>query len=334
MESAQRVPIPGTHRPVWPGAAPAEEVGSGDVLLTAWLRPRRGGDLDAQRARAMGATAPARRAYADRAELARQTGADPEDVDALQRYCAKFGIEVAGTHWRSMVLSAPIERLIEAFGATAAIYELPDKRRFRHRSESLHAPPEIASIIRGPFGIHQWPRSHAIGALHGHTVPLPMRDVADRYRFPDGDGAGQTIAILQLRGTFKLDDFNASMQAQGVATKAPLVKRVDNAELTHETETEKDVESAMDTQIVAAFAPGAQIVIYAAPDDERGVLDAIRTAIFDDEHRPSILSISFGFPERLWTPIALTILDELFTAAALIGVSVLRVGRQRRRDRR
>ena len=88
------------------------------------------------------------------------------------------------------------------------------------------------------------------------------------------------------------------MQAQGVSAKLPLVKRVDDAELAHDLETEKDVESAIDTQIVGALAPGAQIVVYAAPDDERGVLDAIRTALFDDERRPSILSVSFGFPEQ------------------------------------
>ena len=151
----------------------------------------------------------------------------------------------------------------------------------------------------------------------------PIREaVASRYQFPDADGSGQTVAILQLRGTFKPDDFTKCMQVQGVSAKLPIVQRVDNAELTHDIETDKDVESAIDTQIVGALAPGAQIVVYAAPDDERGVLDAIRTALFDDENRPSILSISFGFPEHLWTPIALTILDELFTAAALLGVSV------------
>ena len=104
--------------------------------------------------------------------------------------------------------------------------------------------------------------------------------------------------------------------------EAPVVKRVDDAELSHNIETEKDIESAIDTQIVGSLAPGARIVVYAAPDDERGVLDAIRTALFDKENAPSILSISFGFPEFLWTPAALTILDELFTVAALLGVSI------------
>jgi kumamolisin len=146
--------------------------------------------------------------------------------------------------------------------------------------------------------------------------------VAARYELPDADGSGQTVGVLQLRGVFRPDDFTKCMQDQGVAAKLPTVRRTDNAELTHDIETAKDVESAIDTQIVGALAPAAQIVIYAAPDDERGVLDAIRTALFDDENRPSILSISFGFPEFLWTPVALAILDELFTVAALLGVSI------------
>ena len=323
MPQANLAAIPGTHRNAWPGTTPAADLDSdAHVLLTAWLRPQRGGELDVERARTLGATRPGQRTYTDRAELEQQTAADPKDVDLLRRYCEKFGIEIVETHWRSVAMSGPIQESVKAFGATAAIHETPDKRRFRHRSESLHAPPEIAAILRGPFGIHQWPRSHAIGALHGQTTPLSASDVASRYQFPDANGSGQTVAILQLRGTFKTDDFTKCMQAQGVSAKLPIVQRVDNAELTHDIETEKDVESAIDTQIVGALAPGAQIVVYAAPDDERGVLDAIRTALFDDENRPSILSISFGFPEHLWTPIALTILDELFTVAALIGVSV------------
>ena len=320
--NGNRVPIPGTQREVWPSATPVADVGSGDVFLTAWLRPRRGGALDIARARALGAAPPKQRSYDDRANLIERTGADPADLDAFSRYCSQLKIDVVASHWRSVIVSAPIDRLIDAFGATAAICELPDKRRFRHRSGSLHASPEIAEMLTGLFGIHQWPRSHAIGALHGHTVAPSPRDTASRYSFPDADGSGQTIAILQLRGAFRADDFASNASAQGIAAQTPIVKRVDNAELEHGIETDKDVESAMDTQIVAAFAPGAQIVIYAAPDDARGVLDAIRKAIFDTDDPSSILSISFGYPERLWTPAALTILDELFTAAALLGISV------------
>ena len=324
MTADDLVPIPGTHRAVWPGTAPADEELSADagVLLTAWLRPRHGGELDVERAIRLGSTPPAQRAYDGRAELRARTDADPQDFERLRGYCAKVGIEVIGTHWRSVTMHGSIGTFVRAFGATAAIYEAPDKRRFRHRSHSLHAPREIAALLRGPFGIHQWPRSHAMGALHGETVPPAPSAIAQRYAFPDADGSGQTVAVLQLRGTFKPDDFVAGLNDAGVTAQLPVVVRVDNAELSHEIVTEKDIESAIDTQIVATLAPGARIVIYAAPDDERGVLDAIRTALFDEERAPSVLSISFGFPEYLWTPVALTILDELFTVAALVGVSV------------
>ncbi len=322
MPEEPRVPIPQTHRAEWPGATPVADVAAGEVLLTAWLRPRRGGNLDVQRAIDLGSMLPAKRAYLERAELAEQTGADPDDVEMLRKYCGRFGVDVVATHWRAVSLTGSISQLVKAFGATAAIYELEDKRRFRHRSHSLHAPPEIAAILRGVFGIHQWPRSHAIGHIEPHTVPPSALDTAARYQFPDADGSGQTVAVVQLRGEFHPDDFTKCMQSQGVTAKVPIVKRVDNADLEHEIATMKDIESAIDTQIVGALAPGAQQVIYAAPDDERGVLDAIRAALFDDEHRPSILSISFGFPEYLWTPAALAILNDLFTVAALLGVSV------------
>lgn len=318
-----RVPIEGTRRPVWPGATPLAETMEADIWLTAWLRPRREGTLDVAQANALGATAPARRSYIDRASLTRETDADPRDVEVVRRWCASHGIDVIAQHWRSLVLSAPIPKLIEAFDATAGMYQLGDKRRFRHRSGSLHAPAEVAALLHGAFGLHQWPRSHAVGSLQSDVKPLLAADIASRYAFPDGDGTGVTVGVLQMRGAFDASDFAACMTSQGVIAKSPIVKRVDNAELTHATATVKDIESAIDTQIVGALAPGAQIVVYATPDDERGVLDGIRSALFDEVHRPSVLSISFGFPEHLWTPSALAILNELFVAAALLGVTIV-----------
>ncbi len=320
--AANRVPIPQTHRTVWPGATQVADLSAADAWVTAWLRPRRGGELDVRHAIELSATLPAERAYADRAALEAQTAADPDDLELLRRYCGRYDIEVVSSHWRAAALTGSMHQLVKAFGATAGIYELEDKRRFRHRSKSLHAPPEIATILQGVFGIHQWPRSHAIGRMQPHVVPPSAKDIVARYAFPDGDGSTQAIAIVQLRGEFRNDDFAACMKSQGVVAKKPIVRRIDDAELHHGIETAKDLESAIDTQIVGALAPGAQIVIYAAPDDERGVLDAIRHSLFDYKNNPSIISISFGFPEYLWTPAALTILNDLFAFAALAGVSV------------
>ena len=317
------VPIPGTQRQVWPGSKPAEAVdASSDILLTAWFRAKPGGDLDAVSARKLGETLPKLRTYASRSSLAQQTGADPADVELVRSYCEQFGLRVTDAHWRTAFISGPIERLSEAFGAEVAIFVDPGERRFRHRSGALHAPPEIAAALRGVFGLLEWPRSKRIGALQRHATPLYASDVVAHYQFPEGDGKGQTIGVVQFRGTFKQSDFDQCMHTQGIAAPAPIVKRVDNTVTVHEFETSKDLEAALDTQIVGALAPGARIVVYEAPDTERGFLDAIRTALFDEEFRPTVLSISYGWPEHVWTPVALSILDELFTAAALLGVSV------------
>lgn len=308
---------------VWPGsreAAPA--TAESDVLLTAWLRPRHGGEIDVEAAKQIGATAPLKRNYADRAALEQQTGADPADVEVLSLYCKSVGIAVGPTQWRSITLSGPLERLIEAFGADVAIFEDEDLHRFRHRSGALHVPPEIVAIVHGIFGLHQWPHSRKLSSLQRHVTPLHAREVAARYGFPDADGSGQTVAALQLNGTLNLQDFEQCMKAQHVAPQPPITKRVDDVALQHEQATMQDLEAALDVQILASLAPGARIVTYEAPNDERGFLDAIRSAIFDNEMKPTVLSVSYGWPERLWTPVALDLLEELFAAAALVGVSV------------
>lgn len=319
----KQIPIPGTERTVWPGSHRVESLSSeADILVTAWLRPKPGGDLDGERARTLGATPPSQRTYAERKTLARQTGADPADIELLRRYCESFGLRIVDSRWRAVAISGQIERLVEAFGASVAIFEDESQRRFRHRSGALHVPSNIAAVIRGIFGLHQWPRSRKLGSLQRHTTPLYGHDVATRYRFPDADGSGQTIGVIQLRGLFKPSDFDQCMRVQGLASAHPTIKRVDGAAVAHEIATTKDLEAALDVQIIGSLAPGARIVVYEAPDDERGFLDAIAEALFDDENAPSVLSISYGWPEHLWTPVALGILDELFTVAALVGVSV------------
>jgi kumamolisin len=323
VAAEEMVEIPGTHRARWPGSSPARELLSeADVLLTVWLRPKKGGELDIARAVALGSTLPLRRAYAERKDLRTQTDADPAAAERLTEYFKRFGITIVGSHWRSIVISGPIDRLIQAFGATVSIFADAEGTHFRHRSSALHVPRDIAGMLRGVFGLHQWPRSRKLGALSRHATPLSAGDVVKRYDFPDADGAGQTIAVVQFRGEFKPDDFDRCMKAQHVAPARPIVKRVDGAAVAHTAETTKDLEAALDAQILGALAPGARIVIYEAPDDERGFLDAVRAALFDEEFKPSVLSISYGWPEHLWTPAALAVLDELFVVAALLGVSV------------
>lgn len=323
MSGERRIPIPGTARQVWPGSRHADALGAdAEADLTVWLRAGRGGGVDLEVARATGTVSPRERRYASREALAHATGADPADVDAVRRYCDRFGLEVAGVHWRSVTVAGPIDRLIRAFGATVAIFEDGLGRRFRHRSGTLHVLPELDGVVRGIFGLHQWPRSKRVRSLERHATPLMAGEVASRYQFPESAGSGQTIGIVQLRGGFNGEDFDRCMAAQGVSAQHPFVKPVDRTMVAHAAVTAKDVEAALDVQVVASLAPQARVVVYDAPDSERGFLDALREAVFGDEYAPNVVSVSYGWPENVWTPVALDIADELFAAAALLGISV------------
>ncbi len=318
------VAIPGTKRTQWPASTRVGDVrAENEVLLTAWLQPHAQNAVDVSRAYEIGHTSIGARTYAERAALVKASAADDSAIDEFRAYCTRHRIEVLEQHWRCLVLRAPLDRSIEAFGASVATFEDSSGYRFRHRDGALHAPAEIAALLRGVFGFHQWPRSQRLGALQRRESPLRAAEIAERYRFPQATGRGQTIAILQLRGEFREDDFAQCMQAQSLTTQQPQVKRLDNASLVHEIETVKDLEAALDVQIAAALAPDARIVLYQAPDDERGLLDALRAAVFDEEMRPSIISVSYGWPEPLWTPCALDILNDLFAAAALLGITVI-----------
>ena len=315
--------IAGTMRRPWPGASPVGPSNEDTVVtLTAWLRPRAEAEIDVAAAFQEVQKPPRERTYANVAELHERTNAHPDDFAAFESYCSSAGVEVVARHWRSVNIRAPIGQLVRAFSATVHTYVDANGRHFRHRSGTMSAPAPVSATLYGIFGLHQWPRSRRIGTLTRHADPLTAQQIATRYAFPGGDGDGQTIGVLQFGGEFKSGDFDACMKAQNVTAAMPAVKRIDDAALQHEFDTTKDLEAALDSQVIAALAPRARIVIYQAPDDERGFLDALRTAVFDKEFSPSILSISYGWPELLWTPAALDVMNALLTIAALTGTSV------------
>jgi len=78
----------------------------------------------------------------------------------------------------------------------------------------------------------------------------------------------------------------------------------------------------LDIEAAGAVAPGANIVVYFAPNSSQGFLDAITTAVHDTANRPSVISISWGSAEQRWTHSALLALEAAFADAGLLGVTV------------
>jgi kumamolisin len=78
----------------------------------------------------------------------------------------------------------------------------------------------------------------------------------------------------------------------------------------------------LDVEVVGAVAPGANIVVYFAPNTDQGFIDAVSTAVHDTTHKPSVVSISWGGPEDTWTAQARNQMEQVMTEAAALGVTV------------
>jgi kumamolisin len=277
-------------------------------------------------------TRPAQRHYLTREAYAQQHGADPADLMRVADFARKHGLVVidASVPRRSVFLSGTASQVAAAFGTSIEHYEY-DGGSYRGRTGPLHVPADLQDLIEGVFGIDDRPvarphfqRGEAQGlrAMAAGTSFTPPQ-LAQLYGFPaDADGSGQCIGLIELDGGYRKTDIAAYFERLGLAKPTVRSVRVDGAR-NHPTNAESaDGEVMLDIEVAAAVAPQATIVVYFAPNTDKGFLDAITLALHDTTHKPSALSISWGNPEKNWTAQAMRSYDQAFQTAGLLGVTV------------
>src|SRR5204863_2254275 len=172
-------------------------------------------------------------------------------------------------------------------------------------------PAELAGIVQGVFGLDNRPRVEPhfriakgtrTGKVKGRAAVkgfTPL-EVAALYAFPKGvDGKGQTIAILEFGGGYRAAELNKYFGKLGI--KGPKVIAVSvgaarNAPTGNPNSA--DAEVVLDIEVAGAVAPGAEIAVYFAPNTDDGFVNALYAAVHDNLRRPSIVSISWGAPEK------------------------------------
>ncbi len=143
------------------------------------------------------------------------------------------------------------------------------------------------------------------------------------YDFPQGDGDGECIALIELGGGYKPQDLQTYFSGLGVALPAVTAVSVDQAANQPTGDPNgPDGEVMLDIEVAGAIAPAAAIAVYFAPNTDAGFLDAVTTAIHDEVRKPSVVSISWGGAESTWTQQAMTTMDQAFQAAAAMGITV------------
>ncbi len=276
--------------------------------------------------------APATRTYVSREEYAAKHGADPADIDRIERFAREHGLVVVASSpaRRSVFLSGTALQFEAAFGTKIEHYEC-DGSTYRGRTGKLTAPADIADLIEGVFGIDNRPvarphfqrRSSAVATGQAANASFTPPQLAKLYDFPaDADGSGQCIALIELGGGYRAADITAYFRELGLATPKVTTVRIDGATNHPTNANSADGEVMLDIEVAAAVAPKAHIAVYFAPNTDKGFLDAITMAIHDNVNKPSVLSISWGNPEKNWTKQAMTSFDAAFQTAAVLGVTI------------
>ena len=288
----------------------------------------------------LGALPPSGRRHLSREEFASAHGANADDLDKVQRFAAKFGIQVKEENRarRSVVLVGTVEAFSRAFEVKLDRYEHPTKGSYRGRTGSLTIPSELSTTVEGVFGLDNRPQAkphfrvqkagskqlQPQGQPQAQSAGYDPTQVAEAYNFPTGvTGTGESIAILELGGGYSAADLSAFFGKLQLPTPQVIPVGVDGASNSPTGDPSgNDGEVELDIEVAGAVAPGSQIGVYFAPNTDQGFLDALTTAIHDTALKPSVISISWGGPENTWTQQAMNAFDSACQDAATMGITV------------
>ncbi|MFZ0513745.1 MAG: S53 family peptidase [Candidatus Nitrosopolaris sp.] len=286
----------------------------------------------------------AQRKILNRADFGSEYGASQDDLGNVSDYFRSSGMNILETSAakRIVKVSGTVKQMNNAFDVKLGYYRSP-RGLYRGREGKLSVPKHLASIIKGVFGTdNRRMARHRNNGPPGVSALTPLQ-VAKLYNFPDGSDSvtNQSIGILEFGGGFNLPDIQAFLTElnlpSGTSITAVGMDGVsNNFSSDPNTEAGGDSEEVMlDIEVAAAIAPGAKIVVYFAPFTEQGWVDAVSTAIHDTANSPSVLSISWGWPELEsihqgeanlnWSKAAMNTLSSHFQDAANLGTDAVTV---------
>ncbi len=263
---------------------------------------------------------------------------------------------------RRLILAGKLSDLARAFQVKFVHVQDPVHGVYRSHVAPVHVPAELKPLVHAVMGFsaraqHGHPALPATTHGLGHMVD--PRTVAEAYQFPRHcAGRGQTIGIIALGGGFHDADLDAYFQhlglprpkitvvevggqnnnpadadairdcfakggmtglrrAQGKSHPSPHVRRNSDKNIAW------TVETTMDVELIGTWANEAHIVVYFTHNNGRGKYDAFNTALHDTTHKPSVISCSWGAPERLISRVLVEEMELMFQAAALMGITIV-----------
>lgn len=349
----QWVEVPGSRKAPAPGAQVGEPTPPEETFEVS-VRVRRRKPLPA--------ALPGPGRHMTHAQYAADHGADPADIKKVEDFARHFRLKVKATlpAQRTILLEGTAADFSKAFRVELRTHRLADDSWYRGRDGVISIPKELEEAVVGVFGLDNrqvvWtqfrcgPTRRAEATTAGRRpapaatfqTPGPItaffpNELAAMYDFPDGDGSGQTIGIVELGGGFQQADLDAYFARAGVETPPSITVGTVVGGATNTPAPDDpdmpDVEVLLDMEVVGSVAPGAKMVMYFVEDgSDQQCLRGVASAIHDESAKISVLSLSWGGPEfepgssggqaaKVQKQFQDN-MNELFHTAAMLGITV------------
>jgi kumamolisin len=343
--SKDRVPVADSELMHVPGAVPLGLVNPNEAIeVTVFVRSQSPAEELQTYLEREGSRRVRERKYLTPDQVDAKYGADTADILKIERFANDHGLSIvaASPRRRRVKIIGRAEKFNIAFGVKLQTYR-SSRGTYRGHEGPVQIAPELKDIVHAVFGLDTKPQStfhlrKQLAPLYAPVKPKPggitfsatpsgytPLEVASLYDFPSGlDGTGQTVSILEFGGGYQQSDLDAYFNSLGLAKKPDVQAVSIDGAMNAPTGNSNgpDAEVLLDIEVVGAVAPGAQIVVYFAPNNTKGWVDAIGTAVSDALHKPTVISISWGGPEVTWSKAALKVLNLEFMIAALKGITV------------
>lgn len=244
-------------------------------------------------------------------KLAAQAGMRLQDVDLVRRTARLETHAVKAER----LFSTRLVRTGEG-GAPSAFYPTHPPRLPRPWGKLIHA---VLGLDQRPLGMTGLRPDMTVSE---GTGLFPSR-IGALYGLTDaGNGAGQTIALIEPAGGYSLADVVSACAAMAVATPEIVDISVGSGRNAPGTNARADREVALDLQVLAGIAPAARIAIYFTDLSETGLVAGLSEAVHGDMH-PSVIVMTWGEPEVLWPAQARAALDAVLQDALRLGITVV-----------
>jgi kumamolisin len=285
------------------------------------------------RKRLSGRSGPGKRL--SREQFEKLYGASDKDLAAIEEFAHEHHLTIveSSSARRSVILRGKVKDLEEAFVVRLSHYRDAGGNLFRCREGDISIPKSLEKVIEGVHGLDNRPLARPMfkvakrdGMFVNHAASprsFSPATLAAIYGFPaNATGKGQCIGIIELGGGYRTKDLRAYFKSLNIPLPSVKAVSVDGGINSPSTANSADGEVMLDIEVAGAVSPGAAIVVYFAPNSDKGFLDAITTAVHDAKNKPAVISISWGSAESRWTAQSLKSFNDAFNAAAAIGVTI------------